>query len=106
MPPLSKTLTEEGAAIVAFKLVDGKSAQFQEQGITDILLQKGKVDSNGRPAIGTRNLRDNLSDLKAQVAANQRGVLLMHDLIAEYSLHVVTAYMYFIQVQQTHHEQG
>ncbi|RHY35142.1 hypothetical protein DYB32_000378 [Aphanomyces invadans] len=86
MPPLSKTLTEEGAAIVAFKLVDGRSGQFQEQGITDILLQKGKVDSNGRPAIGTRNLRDNLSDLKAQVAANQRGVLLMHDLIAEYSL--------------------
>ncbi|RHY96995.1 hypothetical protein DYB35_006008 [Aphanomyces astaci] len=97
MPPLSKTLTEEGAAIVAFKLVDGRSGQFQEQGITDILLQKGKVDSNGRPAIGTRNLRDNLSDLKAQVAANQRGVLLMHDLIAEYSLQVVTAYMYFIQ---------
>ncbi|ETW09164.1 hypothetical protein H310_01596 [Aphanomyces invadans] len=97
MPPLSKTLTEEGAAIVAFKLVDGRSGQFQEQGITDILLQKGKVDSNGRPAIGTRNLRDNLSDLKAQVAANQRGVLLMHDLIAEYSLKVVTAYMYFIQ---------
>ncbi|KAF0711776.1 Aste57867_5034 [Aphanomyces stellatus] len=97
MPPLSKTLTEEGAAIVAFKLVDGRTGQFQEQGITDILLQKGKVDAKGHPAIGTRNLRDNLSDLKAQVAANQRGVLLMQDLIAEYSLRVVTAYMYFIQ---------
>ncbi|CAK4080949.1 unnamed protein product [Aphanomyces euteiches] len=97
MPPLSKTLTEEGAAIVAFKLVDGRTGQFQEEGITDILMQKEKVDSNGQPAIGTRNLRDNLSDLKAQVAANQRGVLLMHDLIAEYSLKIVTAYMYFIQ---------
>ncbi|OQR91721.1 5-oxoprolinase [Achlya hypogyna] len=97
MPPLSKCLAEEGAAIVAFKLVDGRSGQFQEAGITDILLQKGKVDSLGRPAIGTRNLRDNLSDLKAQVAANQKGVHLMQDLIREYTLRVVTAYMTFIQ---------
>ncbi|KDO33339.1 hypothetical protein SPRG_02146 [Saprolegnia parasitica CBS 223.65] len=97
MPPLSKCLAEEGAAIVAFKLVDGRDGQFQEAGITDILLQKGKVDSLGRPAIGTRNLRDNLSDLKAQVAANQKGVHLMQDLIREYTLRVVTAYMTFIQ---------
>ncbi|RMX63494.1 hypothetical protein DD238_006798 [Peronospora effusa] len=97
MPPLSKTLSEEGAAIVAFKLVDGKVGEFREEEITDILLQKGRVDDQGRPCIGTRNLRDNLSDLRAQVAANQRGVVLMQELCAEYSLSVVTAYMNFIQ---------
>ncbi|GMF21743.1 unnamed protein product [Phytophthora lilii] len=97
MPPLSKTLSEEGAAIVAFKLVDGKVGEFREKEITDILLQKGRVDDQGRPCIGTRNLRDNLSDLRAQVAANQRGVVLMHELCAEYSLPVVTAYMNYIQ---------
>ncbi|KAG7379521.1 hypothetical protein PHYPSEUDO_008498 [Phytophthora pseudosyringae] len=97
MPPLSKTLSEEGAAIVAFKLVDGKVGEFREKDITDILLQKGRVDDQGRPCIGTRNLRDNLSDLRAQVAANQRGVVLMHELCAEYSLPVVTAYMNYIQ---------
>ncbi|CAI5745208.1 unnamed protein product [Peronospora destructor] len=97
MPPLSKTLSEEGAAIVAFKLVDGKVGEFREGEITDILLQKGRVDDQGRPCIGTRNLRDNLSDLRAQVAANQRGVVLMQELCAEYSLPVVTAYMNFIQ---------
>lgn len=97
MPPLSKTLSEEGAAIVAFKLVDGKVGAFREQEITAILQQEGLVDDRGQPRIGTRNLRDNLSDLKAQVAANQRGVLLMNELVAEYSLPVVTAYMTYIQ---------
>ncbi|KUF91656.1 Pantothenate kinase 2 [Phytophthora nicotianae] len=97
MPPLSKTLSEEGAAIVAFKLVDGKVGEFREKEITDILLQKDRVDDQGRPCIGTRNLRDNLSDLRAQVAANQRGVVLMHELCVEYSLPVVTAYMNYIQ---------
>ncbi|CAI5715102.1 unnamed protein product [Hyaloperonospora brassicae] len=97
MPPLSKTLSEEGAAIVAFKLVEGKVGEFREKEITDILLQKGRVDDQGRPCIGTRNLRDNLSDLRAQVAANQRGVMLMQELCAEYSLPVVTAYMNYIQ---------
>ncbi|KAI9911947.1 hypothetical protein PsorP6_008872 [Peronosclerospora sorghi] len=97
MPPLSKMLSEEGAAIVAFKLVDGKSGEFRENEIADILLQKGRTDDRGRPCIGTRNLRDNLSDLRAQVAANQRGVLLMQELCEEYSLPVVTAYMNYIQ---------
>ncbi|TYZ66594.1 hypothetical protein PybrP1_002591 [[Pythium] brassicae (nom. inval.)] len=97
MPPLSKTLSEEGAAIVAFKLVDGNVGVFREPEITAILQQEGLVDDRGRPRIGTRNLRDNLSDLKAQVAANQRGVLLMNELVAEYSLPVVTAYMTYIQ---------
>lgn len=46
---------------------------------------------------GTRNLSDNLSDLQAQVAANTRGIALVHDLIAEYGLAVVQAYMRHIQ---------
>jgi 5-oxoprolinase (ATP-hydrolysing) len=96
MPPLSKSLDEEGVAIVAFKLVE--RGQFQESAIVDILLQKGKFDREGRPVMGTRNLRENLSDLKAQVAANQKGNVLMQDLIREYSLPVVSAYMTFIQV--------
>lgn len=49
---------------------------------------------------GTRALSDNLSDLKAQVAANNRGIDLVGDLIAEHSLPVVQAYMKFIQVCQ------
>lgn len=47
---------------------------------------------------GTRNLRDNLSDLRAQVAANQRGCQLVGELITSYGLEVVQAYMGYIQV--------
>lgn len=48
---------------------------------------------------GTRALSDNLSDLKAQVAANNKGISLVGDLIKEYSLPVVQAYMGHIQVR-------
>lgn len=47
---------------------------------------------------GTRNLSDNLSDLKAQVAANNKGISLVSDLIHEYGLPTVVAYMHHIQV--------
>jgi 5-oxoprolinase (ATP-hydrolysing) len=60
--PTQQSLSEEGAAIIAYKLV--KQGVFQEQGIVELLQ-------------GTRCLADNLSDLRAQVAANTRGVKLM-----------------------------
>lgn len=46
---------------------------------------------------GTRNLSDNLSDFRAQVAANNRGINLVKELINEYSLVYVLAYMNYIQ---------
>ena len=61
MPPHSKSLEEEGAMIVAFKLV--KDGVFQEQGIRELLEAPGLIPGNS----GTRNMRDNLSDLRAQV---------------------------------------
>ena len=91
MPPLSKTLEEEGAAIVAFKLVS--RGAFQEEGISNLLNAPGETSGN----YGTRNLCDNLSDLRAQVAANNRGAQLMAELVAEYGLEVVQAYMVHIQ---------
>jgi 5-oxoprolinase (ATP-hydrolysing) len=77
--------------IIAFKLV--RYGVFQDQGITDILNEPGKLPGN----YGTRNLRDNLSDLRAQVAANNSGIRLLGELVNEYGLHVVDAYMMFIQ---------
>jgi len=84
MPPFSKKITEEGAAIKSFKLV--KDGQFQYEGLKKILQDAG-----------TRTLSDNIADLKAQVAANQKGISLVQDLIREYSLDVVQAYMYHVQ---------
>jgi 5-oxoprolinase (ATP-hydrolysing) len=48
--------------------------------------------------IGTRALNDNLSDLKAQVAANNKGAKLLLELIEEYGLLHVHSYMDFIQL--------
>ncbi len=91
MPPHSKRLEDEGAMIIAFKLV--RDGEFQEKGITEILKSPGKLPGN----YGTRNLHDNLSDLRAQVAANNSGIRLLKELVGEYGLHVVQAYMKFIQ---------
>jgi 5-oxoprolinase (ATP-hydrolysing) len=91
MPPHSQCLEDEGAMIVAFKLV--KDGKFQEEGITEILQSPGKIPGNS----GTRNLRDNLSDLRAQVAANNSGIRLLKELVHEQGLRVVDAYMIFIQ---------
>lgn len=82
MPPFSHTLDEEGACIKSFKLVE--AGQFQEQALIEILE-------------GTRRLSDNLSDLKAQVAANRKGADLLEEMVAHYSLQVVHAYMEHIQ---------
>lgn len=91
MPPLSTSLAQEGAAIIAFKLVE--NGEFQESGITAILTHS--VPGSG--CSGTRLLADNLSDLRAQVAANTRGVALMQELVTIYGLEVVSAYMGHIQ---------
>ena len=97
MPPFSRTLKEEGACIKTFKLVE--NGIFNEAGITELLQAPGKITRKpGEPAIsGTRLLSDNLSDLKAQVAANQRGVDLLLEMVEHYSLEVVQAYMHHIQ---------
>ncbi|KAI9591289.1 5-oxoprolinase [Syncephalis fuscata] len=92
MPPHSKELYQEGAAIISFKLVN--RGVFQTDDIIRIL-QDDPAKYSG--CSGTRCLRDNLSDLKAQVAANHKGILLMHALVAEYSLDIVHAYMYHIR---------
>lgn len=71
----------------------------QGEGITDILMAPGKLSDSIPGISGTRNLSDNLSDLKAQVAANNKGISLVGDLIEEYGLPTVIAYMHHIQVR-------
>ncbi len=96
MPPNSRLLAEEGAAIMSFKLVS--KGIFQEQKISDLLLHPATDRQPGQRVIsGTRRLSDNLSDLKAQVAANQKGIDLILEMVDHYGLEVVQAYMEHIQ---------
>lgn len=95
MPPFSKSIWEEGVAIKAFKLVE--KGVFQEEGITK-LFQFPCSDETAHKIPGTRQLQDNLSDLRAQVAANQRGISLIKELIDQYGLKTVQAYMTYVQL--------
>ena len=75
---------QEGASIISFKLVS--NGILDEEGITKIL-----VDEPGRypGCVGSMNIKDNLSDLKAQVAANAKGAALIEDLFGYYGREVV-----------------
>lgn len=68
----------------SFLLVrDGK---FAEDEVTRIMLEE---PAKFPGCSGTRCLQDNITDIKAQVAANHRGIHLIHQLIEEYSMQVV-----------------
>lgn len=92
MPPNSKRLIEEGAAIEAEKLVE--NGVFNEERMIELLLHEPAKHPGSS---GTRCLKDNLSDLAAQVAANNKGIDLIHALIEEHTLQDVQKYMYAIQ---------
>lgn len=90
MPPFSKTLADEGVLIRNFKLVDRGVSREEE---LRSLLLAGEHPS--------RSVEDNLSDISAQVAANNCGVTLLNELVQRYSVPVVQAYMQHIQQAAT-----
>ncbi|KAI5776628.1 Hydantoinase B/oxoprolinase-domain-containing protein [Geopyxis carbonaria] len=92
MPPHSKELYQEGAAITSELLVS--QGTFAESRMIELLLHEPAKHPG---CSGTRCLADNLSDLKAQVAANQKGITLISALIGDYGQTVVQRYMAHIQ---------
>ena len=86
MPPYSKTIDQEGILIDNVKLIE--QGQFCEAAITE-LLQSGPYP--------VRNLAQNLADLRAQVAANKRGVQELHRMVDHYGENQVQAYMQHVQ---------
>ncbi len=86
MPPDSTTVEEEGVLIDNFLLVE--QGWFREQEMVE-LLRSGKY-----PA---RNTTQNIADLKAQIAACEKGVLELRKMVAHFGLEVVQAYMRHVQ---------
>jgi 5-oxoprolinase (ATP-hydrolysing) len=86
MPPDSRHLDEEGVLIDNFRLVS--EGHFRESE-TRALLAGARY-----PA---RNPEQNLADLRAMVAANQKGVAEIGRAVAHYGLDVVQAYMRHVQ---------
>ncbi|KUI56006.1 hypothetical protein VP1G_03355 [Cytospora mali] len=91
MMPESKELWEEGINVDTMKIVSG--GNFLEEEVCAAFRKAGEFPG----CSVTRRMTDNISDLKAQVSANQRGILLLHRLCEEYSLPVVHKYMNAIQ---------
>lgn len=86
MPPFSTSIEEEGVQINNFKLVD--SGIFRE---TEMLKLLG---SGNHPS---RNPKQNISDMKAQIAANEKGVQELRKMVEQFGLPVVQAYMGHVQ---------
>jgi 5-oxoprolinase (ATP-hydrolysing) len=86
MSPNATTIEEEGVYIDNFKLVD--RGRFRERALYE-LLTGGKY-----PA---RNALQNVNDIKAQIAANEKGVQELNKMVAQFTLPVVQAYMQHVQ---------
>ena len=86
MPPFSTRIEEEGVQIDNFKLIDRGRLREAEM---LALLSSGEYPS--------RNPAQNVADLKAQIAANEKGVQELHRMVEQFSLGVVQAYMGHVQ---------
>ncbi|KZW01086.1 Hydantoinase B/oxoprolinase [Exidia glandulosa HHB12029] len=92
MPPTSTTIFEEGASIVSFKLV--KEGEFDRDGLYERMVTR---PAQYEGSSGCRCFRDVESDLRAQIAANHKGIQLIHNMIREYGLPTVQEYMLHIR---------
>ncbi len=86
MPPFSTRIEEEGVQINNFLLVE-RGVLREAQMIA--LLESGQYPS--------RNPYQNMADLKAQIAANEKGVQELRKMVDTFSLDVVQAYMRHVQ---------
>lgn len=86
MTPLATTVDEEGVLIDNLRLVE--QGQFREDALRAIL---------GDHRYPCRNIDMNVADLKAQIAANARGINELRKMVNNFGLDVVQAYMGHVQ---------
>ncbi|MBN9451849.1 MAG: hydantoinase B/oxoprolinase family protein [Bosea sp.] len=86
MSPLATNIEEEGVYIDNFKIVD--QGRFCEEELVKLL-------TGARYPV--RNVVQNVNDLKAQIAANEKGVAELKKMIGSFGLDVVQAYMGHVQ---------
>ncbi len=86
MPPFSKNVEEEGVLLDNVKLVEG--GRMLEAEMRTLL---------GAAKYPARNPDQNIADLRAQVAANQKGVEELKRMVGHFGLDVVRAYMGHVQ---------
>ena len=86
MTPRATTVDEEGVLIDNFKLLD--RGHFREDALVELLTVH---------RYPVRNVVQNVADLKAQIAANEKGAHELAKMVEHFSLATVTAYMGHVQ---------
>ncbi len=86
MTPLATTVDEEGVLFDNFMLVD--QGEFREEALVELL-------TNHKYPV--RNVHQNVADLKAQIAANEKGVQELRKMTDHFGLETVQAYMGHVQ---------
>ena len=86
MPPFSTTIDEEGVLFDNFLLV--RDGQLREAALHE------QLRSGPYPA---RNPQQTIADLRAQIAANEKGVQELRAMVAQFGRHTVAAYMQHVQ---------
>jgi 5-oxoprolinase (ATP-hydrolysing) len=86
MTPLATTVDEEGVLFDNFRIVE--RGRFREAELLKLLTD------HPYPA---RNPVQNIADLKAQIAANEKGVAELRKMVSHFGLDVVEAYMGHVQ---------
>jgi len=86
MPPDSTSVEQEGILIDNFLLVE--NGEMRETALKELLL------SGPYPV---RNVKQNIADLGAQIAANEKGVQELHAMTKHFGLDTVNAYMNHVQ---------
>ena len=86
MPPFSRTIEDEGVLLDNVKLV--------EKGVMLEADMRARLAGARYPA---RNPDQNIADLRAQIAANEKGVQELRRMVAHFGLDVVRAYMQHVQ---------
>lgn len=84
--PLATHVDEEGVLIDNFKLVN--RGIIDEEGMRKILLDH---------AYPARNPDENMADIRAQIASNEKGVIELRKMVNHFTLPVVKAYMKHVQ---------
>ncbi|MEO0363602.1 MAG: hydantoinase B/oxoprolinase family protein, partial [Pseudomonadota bacterium] len=86
MTPRATNVNEEGVLFDNFKMVD--RGAFQEDALVKVLTDHPWP---------VRNVHQNVADLKAQIAANEKGVAELRKMVGHFGLDVVRAYMGHVQ---------
>ncbi len=86
MSPMATTIDEEGVLFDNFKIID--RGRFREKELNDALTQA---------KYPVRNVTQNVNDMKAQIAANEKGVQELRKMVMHFTMPVVQAYMQHVQ---------